>query len=85
MEELSALCASRGSEIESLKVGNINVESLKREYESLKGQQKTSETYRNELVKEREAHEKTRVSMQEQIDNLVQQIELLKTPPKKKK
>ena len=58
---------------------------IKVEYEALKLQVNNMETFRNQLIKEREAHQKTKDVYDSQIDDLKQKIEVLENPPKKKK
>jgi hypothetical protein len=58
---------------------------LKAELESLKSQSLNAETFRNQLVKERESHQKTKDDYELQIGELKKRIELLEAPPKKKK
>ena len=43
------------------------------------------DTFRNELVRERDEHQKTRVEYEIKIQELTKQLEDLQTPPKKKK
>jgi DNA repair exonuclease SbcCD ATPase subunit len=57
------------------------VHKIKGEYDSLKAQVSNAEMFRNQLVKERESHEKTKSLVEE----LKQRIEILEAPPKKKK
>ena len=67
----------------SVEVNNVN--RLKSELESLRSQAVNAETFRNELIKERESHQKTKDNYSSQIDELKKQIEILEAPPKKKK
>ena len=64
-------------------VNNIN--RLKAELDSLKSQATNAETFRNQLIKERESHQKTKSDYEAQVDELKKRIEILEAPPKKKK
>lgn len=58
---------------------------VKKEYDLLKGQISNLETFRNELIKEREAHNQTKTDLENIISDLKQQIDILQAPPKRKK
>lgn len=58
---------------------------MKLELESLKNQASNADTYRNELVKERENHENTKLYYESKLRELNEKIELLESPLKKKK
>ena len=62
-----------------------NANKLKIEFENLKSQVNNVDTFRKELVKERENHENTKQYYENAIKDLNEQIDLLKTPPKRKK
>jgi chromosome segregation ATPase len=58
---------------------------LKSEYESIKHQVNHVDTFRTELVKERESHKKTRNEYENRITELNTQIEYLQLTPAKRK
>ena len=65
---------------------------MKSDYDTLKSQINNVDVFRKELIKERENHELTKqnyVSIVDKYENTIkdlnEQIELLKTPPKRKK
>ena len=65
---------------------NINeLNKLKADYENVKHQVQHVDTFRNELVKEREAHQKTRDEYSGKIEELNSQIEYLQLTPAKRK
>lgn len=65
---------------------NLNeLNKLKAEYETVKHQVQHVDTFRNELVKEREAHQKTRDEYSGKIEELNSQIEYLQLTPAKRK
>ena len=73
---------NRISELEK-QLNDIN--ALKSEYENVKHQVQHLDTFRNELVRERDEHQKTRAEYEIKIQELTKQLEDLQTPPKKKK
>ena len=62
-----------------------NVNRLKNEYENVKHQVQHVDTFRNELLKEREEHQKTRDAHQVEIDTLNKKIDYLQLTPAKRK
>jgi chromosome segregation ATPase len=65
---------------------NVNeLNKLKSDYENVKHQVQHVDTFRNELVKEREAHQKTRDEFSGKIEELNSQIEYLQLTPAKRK
>lgn len=58
---------------------------VKIEYDNLKTQVSQLETFRGQLLRERESHQKTKDDLGSQINDLNRQLEELKSPPKKKK
>ena len=58
---------------------------MKSEYENIKHQANHVDTFRNELNKEREEHQKTRTVFENQIKELASQIEYLQLTPAKRK
>lgn len=58
---------------------------VKIEYDSLKAQVNNAETFRTQLIKERELHKQTKERYDLEISELTQKIQLLENPPKKKK
>lgn len=63
----------------------VDLNKLKSEYENVKHQANHVDTFRNELLKEREEHQKTRTQFELQIKNLNEQIEYLQLTPAKRK
>jgi chromosome segregation ATPase len=59
--------------------------AMRSQYENVKHQVQHLDTFRNELVRERDEHQKTRVEYEIKIQELTKQLEDLQTPPKKKK
>lgn len=57
----------------------------KSEFESFKSQASNVDIFRKELIKERENHDRTRKEFEEKIQELNEQIDALKAPPKRKK
>ena len=58
---------------------------MKGEYENIKHQVNHVDTFRNELVKERDEHQKTRNAYEDKITELNTQIEYLQLTPAKRK
>jgi chromosome segregation ATPase len=58
---------------------------MKGEYENIKHQVNHVDTFRNELVKERDEHQKTRNTYEDRITELNTQIEYLQLTPAKRK
>ena len=58
---------------------------MKGEYENIKHQVNHVDTFRNELVKERDEHQKTRNEFKIEIEKLNEQIEYLQLTPAKRK
>ena len=58
---------------------------LKAEYESVKHQVSHVDTFRSELIKERESHKKTRSEYDKQIESLNERIAYLQLTPAKRK
>lgn len=96
VEELSVLCANQNQIIDELrntsseKENNFNTEisslnRMKTEYENMKSLATNVEIYRNELIREREEHQKTRFDSEKAINELKDKITELTTPQKKKK
>jgi uncharacterized small protein (DUF1192 family) len=73
------------STINRLNSENNNLIRLRNEYESLKSQASNVDTFRNELIKERDSHQQTRMELESKIDELTAQIATLQAPPKRKK
>jgi chromosome segregation ATPase len=70
--------------IEGLNKQINDFSSLKTEYENVKHQVNHIDTFRNELIKERDLHQKTREDYEKQIAVLNKKIEKLKPSPVKK-
>ena len=58
---------------------------IKNEYDTLKSQVGNVETFRNQLIKEREMNEILKQDYENQISELKEKIQNLENPPKKKK
>ena len=73
------------SKISNLEKQLNNINNLKSEYENVKHQVQHIDTFRNELIKEREEHQKTRSGYEKAIKKLNDQIEYLQLSPSKRK
>lgn len=73
------------SEINRLNTELSNANRAKVELENLKNQASSADVFRKELIKERENHELTKSNYEKKLKELSDEIELLKTPPKRKK
>jgi len=62
-----------------------SLNTIKNEYESVKHQIQHVDTFRNELAKEREAHQNTRREYEDKIKILVDKIDYLQLTPAKRK
>jgi chromosome segregation ATPase len=71
--------------INHLNVKLAELHKIKTEYENVKHQVNHVDTFRNELLKERDEHQKTRKSFENQIKDLNDQIEYLQLTPAKRK
>jgi chromosome segregation ATPase len=71
--------------IEELQGELAKVNNLRGEYENVKHQAQHVDTFRNELVKERESHQKTRDDYEKQIASLNEKIDYLQLTPAKRK
>ncbi len=71
--------------INSLNNQLSELNKMKGEYESVKHQVDHVNTFRSELIKEREEHQKTRTNFENQIKELTNQIEYLQLTPAKRK
>lgn len=69
------------NQINNLKIELIALNQMKNEYENVKHQANHIDTFRNELLKEREEHEKTK----SEIKRLNEKIEYLESPLIKRK
>ena len=83
---------SAKQQFESMKQDNINLNSevvllrkIKNEFENVKQQNNNLETFRSQLIKERETHQQITNQYENEIVELRQRIEILESPPKKKK
>jgi chromosome segregation ATPase len=82
---MSEMSVKHQAEIKKL---NDEIQMLNRnkaEYDKVKSQAQHVDTFRAQLVKEREAHEVTKFNYEKHIEALQSQIETLTTPTKKKK
>lgn len=64
-------------------IAKLNV--IKNEYENIRNQVNHVDTFRNELIKEREEHERTRIQYDLKVKELSDQIEYLQLTPAKRK
>lgn len=71
--------------ISSLQANINELNKSKSDYENVKHQVQHLDTYRNELVKERDAHQQTRDNYEQTIEELNQKIEYLQLTPAKRK
>ena len=70
--------AAMAKELEELKTSKTNFDNVKHQVDHL-------DTFRNELIKEREEHQKTRDSYEEKIKELNDKIDYLQLTPAKRK
>ena len=82
----------QAGKIESLQnqLNNANnqlneLNKLRGDFENNKHQVEHIDTFRSELIKEREAHKKTRSDFEKQVEELTSQIEYLQLTPAKRK
>ena len=78
IEELNQNGAVLSKELEELKTSKTNFDNVKHQVDHL-------DTFRNELIKEREEHQKTRDSYEEKIKELNDKIDYLQLTPAKRK
>jgi uncharacterized coiled-coil DUF342 family protein len=71
--------------IEGLQNTVNELNSMKSEYENIKHQANHVDTFRNELIKERELHQQTRNDYELKIQELNEKIEYLQLTPAKRK
>ena len=73
------------SELEQLRNGNVGqISQLNNEISSLRQQLDHLDTFRNELIRERVEHEKTKSNYEETIKGLKDRIEFLQLTPAKR-
>jgi chromosome segregation ATPase len=73
---------------ETIRQLNAELDELRKqrgEFESVKSQAQHVDTFRNELVKERDNHQKTRDEYEQKIKDLTDKIEYLQLTPAKRK
>jgi len=86
IQELESIVENLKSEtIGDLQDELEELKAMRSQYENVKHQVQHLDTFRNELVRERDEHQKTRVEYEIKIQELTKQLEDLQTPPKKKK
>lgn len=85
VKSLNTQLNSSNDQINELRAQVAVLTKYRSECELLKSQVSNSETFRKELIKERENHESTKKYYEEKIKELNEEIELLKTPAKTKK
>jgi chromosome segregation ATPase len=71
-------------EIRNIQKGNNSYDDMKVAYENAQNQLSHLDTFRNELIKERNDHQKTRDDYESQIATLNKKLEKLKPTPVKK-
>ena len=71
--------------IDNLSSQLAELNKMKNEYENVKHQVQHVDTFRNELLKEREEHQQTRNDFENKIKKLNNEIEYLKLTPAKRK
>ena len=82
---LQSTISSKDTTIADLRQQLANIDKMRSEYENVKHQVQHVDTFRNELVKEREQHQKTRNEFENKIKELIDQIEYLQLTPAKRK
>jgi len=86
IQELESIVENLKSEtIGDLQDELEELKAMRSQYENVKHQVQHLDTFRNELVRERDEHQKTRTEYEIKIQELTKQLEDLQTPPKKKK
>jgi histone H3/H4 len=85
VEELSVICANQNSELEELQNKTVETSDMKREFDNMKTLVNNVDIYRGQLVKERELHQQTRNDFEKIIQELRNELDILKTPPKRKR
>jgi len=86
IQELESIVENLKSEtIGDLQDELEELKAMRSQYENVKHQVQHLDTFRNELVRERDEHQKTRAEYEIKIQELTKQLEDLQTPPKKKK
>ena len=71
--------------IDELRKEINTLNGMKHEYENVRHQVQHVDTFRNELIKERDEHQKTRDDYESKIKSLNEQIEYLQLTPAKRK
>ena len=86
IQELESIVENLKSEtIGDLQDELEELKAMRSQYENVKHQVQHLDTFRNELVRERDEHQNTRAEYEIKIQELTKQLEDLQTPPKKKK
>lgn len=85
VKSLNMELTKSGNELSELRSQVSLLTRFKNECESMKSQLIHLETFRKELVKERENHESTKIYYENKIKELNEELESLKSPPKRKK
>jgi chromosome segregation ATPase len=83
--ELEAQLKAQNTLVTRLQTDLNEANRLRAEYENIKHQASHVDTFRNELIKERENHKKTRDEYEDRITELNTQIEYLQLTPAKRK
>jgi chromosome segregation ATPase len=85
VSSLQSTISSKDGVIADLRQQLANLDKMRSEYDNVKHQVQHVDTFRNELVKERELHQKTRNEFENRIKELSDQIEYLQLTPAKRK
>lgn len=85
IKSLNTQLSNSNNELNDLKSQVALLTKYRVECENLKNQLVNLDTFRKELIKERENHEATKTYYENKIKELNEEIELLKTPVKTKK
>jgi uncharacterized coiled-coil DUF342 family protein len=85
INELENLVASLSNQLNEANQKFNELNSMRSEYDSVRHQVQHVDTFRNELLKERDEHQKTRNDYEDKIKELNYQIEYLQLTPAKRK
>jgi chromosome segregation ATPase len=85
VERLNLVIANLNNSIANLNNELSDLRKQKSDFENVKHQVQHVDTFRNELLKERDLHQQTRVEYDDKIKELNDQIEYLQLTPAKRK
>ena len=85
VERLNLVIANLNNSIANLNNELSDLRKQKSDFDNVKHQVQHVDTFRNELLKERDLHQQTRVEYDDRIKELKEQIEYLQLTPAKRK